>query len=41
MRLFRVVEAGGRGKDYETIKKMAQNINKYEDEEKVHDIEKN
>ncbi len=40
MKLFRIVEEGGRGKDYETIKKMAQNINKFEDEDKVQDLEK-
>ena len=40
LKLLRVVEDGGRGKDYETIKKMAQNINKFEDEEKVHSTEK-
>ena len=35
LKLLRVVEEGGRGKDYETIKKMAQSINTFEDEEKV------
>ena len=34
-KLYRVIEEGGRGKDYEQIKTMAQNINKYEDEDKV------
>jgi hypothetical protein len=41
LKLFRVLEDGCRGKDYETIKKMAQNINKYEDEDKVQNLEKN
>lgn len=35
LRLYRVIEDGGRGKDYEKIKSMAQNINKYEEEDKV------
>lgn len=34
--LYRVVEDGGRGKSYEQIKQMAQNINKFGDEDKVH-----
>ncbi len=34
--LFRVIEDGGRGKNYDEIKKMAQNINKFGDEDKVH-----
>lgn len=36
LKLFRVVEDGGRGKSYEEIKAMAQNINKFETEDKVH-----
>ena len=40
LKLFRVIEDGGRGKDYETIKQMARSINKYEVEDKVHDLEK-
>ena len=35
LKLYRVIEEGGRGKSYEEIKLMAQNINKYEDEDKV------
>jgi hypothetical protein len=31
-----VIEDGGRGKNYDEIKKMAQNINKFGDEDKVH-----
>jgi hypothetical protein len=38
--LLRVIEDGGRGKDYDTIKTMAQNINQFEDEDKVHISEK-
>jgi len=38
--MLRVVEEGGRGKDYETIKKMAQGINSFEDEDKVQPLEK-
>jgi hypothetical protein len=34
------VEEGGRGKDYETIKKMAQSINQHKEEDKVHILEK-
>jgi hypothetical protein len=32
-----VIEEGGRGKSYEEIKAMAQNINKFETEDKVQD----
>lgn len=35
LKLFRVVEDGGRGKSLEEIKAMAQNINKFEGEDKV------
>jgi hypothetical protein len=35
LKLYRVVEEGGRGKSYEEIKLMAQNINKFENEDKV------
>lgn len=37
LKLFRVIEEGGRGKSYEEIKAMAQNINKFETEDKVQD----
>jgi len=40
LKLLRVVEEGGRGKDYETIKKMAQSINQHKEEDKVHILEK-
>jgi hypothetical protein len=40
LKLLRVIEDGGRGKDYDTIKTMAQNINQFEDEDKVHISEK-
>lgn len=40
LKLLRVVAEGGRGKDYEAIKKMAQEINKFEDEDTVHGLEK-
>jgi hypothetical protein len=35
MKLYNVIDEGGRGKDYDTIRKMAQNINKFVDEDKV------
>jgi hypothetical protein len=35
LKVYRVVEDGGRGKSFEEIKLMAQNINKFEDEDKV------
>jgi hypothetical protein len=35
LKLFRVVEEGGRGKSYEEIKAMAHSINKFETEDKV------
>jgi hypothetical protein len=35
LKLYRVIEDGGRGKSYEEIRAMAQNINKYEVEDKV------
>lgn len=35
LRLFRVIKDGGRGKSYEEIKEMAQNINKFGSEDKV------
>jgi len=35
LKLYRVVEDGGRGKSFQEIKAMAQNINKYETEDKV------
>lgn len=35
LRLYRILLDGGRGKNYEMIKKLAQNINKFEDEDKV------
>lgn len=40
LKLFRVVLDGGRGYSYETIKNMAQEINKFEDEDKVQKLEK-
>lgn len=36
MKLYNVIDQGGRGKDFDTIKKMAQSINKSVDEDKVH-----
>jgi hypothetical protein len=35
VKLLNVNKDGGRGYDYETLKEMAQNINKYSDEDKV------
>jgi hypothetical protein len=35
LKLFRIIEKRGRGKNFEEIKKMAQNINKFEVEDKV------
>jgi hypothetical protein len=35
LRLYRILLDGCRGKNYETIQKLAQNINKFEDEDKV------
>jgi hypothetical protein len=35
LKLYRVLEDGKRGKDYDTIKKMSQDINKYEIEDTV------
>lgn len=40
LKLYRVIEDGNRGKSYETIKDMAQNINKFGVEDSVHDLEK-
>ena len=38
LKLYRVIEDGGRGKNYEQIKAMAQNINNFEDEDIVQKI---
>jgi len=35
LKLFRIIEDGGRGKSFEEIKALAQNINKFETEDKV------
>ena len=40
LRLYRILKDGCRGKDFDTIKKLAQNINKLENEDKVHKFEK-
>lgn len=41
LKLLRLIKDGGRGYSYDTIKNMAQNINKFEEEDKVQDLEKN
>lgn len=35
LKLYNVIDDGGRGKDYDTIRNMAQGINKFVDEDKV------
>ena len=40
MKLFRVIEDGGRGKTYTELKSMAESINKLEGEDKVQNLEK-
>ncbi len=40
LKLYNVIDDGGRGKDYDTIRKMAQSINKFVDEDKVQFLEK-
>lgn len=40
LKLYRIIKDGSRGKSFEEIKKIALNINKFENEDKVHDLEK-
>ena len=40
LKLYRIIKDGKRGKSFEEIKKIAYNINKFENEDIVQDLEK-